>query len=83
MFDDSSQHGGPATIPLPQVVARLARGISLMPVGSKYRFWIPAALGLRRTGHARRPDPAERDLVFEVELLDVAKGGKPPMPQAR
>ena len=82
VFDDSSQHGGPATIPLPQVVPGWREGISLMPVGSKYRFWIPAALGYGEQGTPGGPIPPNATLVFEVELLDVAKGGKPPMPQA-
>ena len=82
VFGDSSQHGGPATIPLPQVVPGWREGISLMPVGSKYRFWIPAALGYGEQGTPGGPIPPNATLVFEVELLDVAKGGKPPMPQA-
>ena len=80
VFDDSAQHGGPATMPLSQVVPGWREGITLMPVGSKYRFWIPAALGFGEQGAG--PIPPSSTLVFEVELLDVAKGGKPPMPQA-
>ena len=82
VFDDSAQHGGPATIPLPQVVPGWREGISLMTVGSKYRFWIPAALGYGEQGTPGGPIPPSATLVFEVELLDIAKGGKPPMPQA-
>jgi FKBP-type peptidyl-prolyl cis-trans isomerase len=83
VFDDSSEHGGPATIPLVQVVPGWREGISLMPVGSKYRFWIPAALGYGEQGTPGGPIPPNATLVFEVELLDIAKGGKPPMPQAQ
>jgi FKBP-type peptidyl-prolyl cis-trans isomerase FkpA/FKBP-type peptidyl-prolyl cis-trans isomerase FklB len=83
VFDDSAQHGGPATIPLAQVVPGWREGISLMPVGSKYRFWIPAALGYGEQGTPGGPIPPNATLVFEVELLGVAKGGQPPMPQAR
>ncbi len=83
VFDDSSQHGGPATIPLVQVVPGWREGISLMPVGSKYRFWIPAALGYGEQGTPGGPIPPNATLVFEVELLGVEKGGKPPMPQAQ
>jgi FKBP-type peptidyl-prolyl cis-trans isomerase len=83
VFDYSSQHGGPATIPLVQVVPGWREGISLMPVGSKYRFWIPAALGYGEQGTPGGPIPPNATLVFEVELLGVEKGGKPPMPQAQ
>lgn len=82
VFDDSSQHGGPASIPLPAVVPGWREGISLMPVGSKYRFWIPAALGYGEQGTPGGPIPPNATLVFEVELLGIEKGGKPPMPQA-
>ncbi|GAA5009307.1 FKBP-type peptidyl-prolyl cis-trans isomerase [Pseudoluteimonas lycopersici] len=81
-FDGSEQHGGPATMPLAQVVPGWREGITLMPVGSKYRFWIPAALGFGEQGTPGGPIPPSATLVFEVELLDIAKGGKPPMPQA-
>jgi FKBP-type peptidyl-prolyl cis-trans isomerase len=82
VFDDSAQHGGPATIPLSQVVPGWREGIALMPVGSKYRFWIPAALGYGEQGTPGGPIPPSATLVFEVELLGIEKGGKPPMPQA-
>jgi FKBP-type peptidyl-prolyl cis-trans isomerase len=83
VFDDSAQHGGPATIPLVQVVPGWREGIALMPVGSKYRFWIPAALGYGEQGTPGGPIPPNATLVFEVELLGIEKGGQPPMPQAR
>ena len=83
VFDDSSQHGGPADIPLSAVVPGWREGIGLMPVGSKYRFWIPAALGYGEQGTPGGPIPPNATLVFDVELLGVDKGGKPPMPQAR
>ena len=79
-FDGSEQHGGPATMSLTQVVPGWREGLTMMPVGSKYRFWIPAALGFGEQGGG--PIPPNATLVFEVELLDIAKGGKPPMPQA-
>jgi hypothetical protein len=47
-----------------------------MPVGSKYRFWIPAALAYGanpRPGGAIKPG---QTLVFDVELVSIA----PPAP---
>lgn len=79
-FDGSDKHGGPATIPLPQVVPGWREGITLMPVGSKYRFWIPAALGYGEQGTPGGPIPPSATLVFEVELLGIEKGGQPPKP---
>ena len=72
VFDDSSQHGGPAEIPLAQVVPGWQEGIALMPVGSKYRLWIPSALGYGESGTPGGPIPPNATLVFEVELLGIA-----------
>lgn len=74
VFDDSSQHGGPAEIPLAQVVPGWQEGIALMPVGSKYRFWIPSELGYGETGTPGGPIPPNATLVFEVELLGIGAG---------
>jgi len=82
VFDDSERHGGPAAMPLAQMVPGWREGVTMMPVGSKYRFWIPAALGFGEQGTPGGPIPPNATLVFEVELLDIAKGGKPPMPQS-
>ena len=72
VFDDSSQHGGPAEIPLAQVVPGWQEGIALMPVGSKYRLWIPSGLGYGESGTPGGPIPPNATLVFEVELLGIA-----------
>lgn len=75
VFDDSSQHGGPAEIPLSQVVPGWQEGIALMPVGSKYRLWIPSRLGYGERGTPGGPIPPNATLVFEVELLGIVKKG--------
>jgi FKBP-type peptidyl-prolyl cis-trans isomerase FkpA/FKBP-type peptidyl-prolyl cis-trans isomerase FklB len=76
VFDDSAQHGGPATIPLAQVVPGWREGIALMPVGSKYRFWIPSKLGYGEAGTPGGPIPPNSTLVFEVELLGIGAQAK-------
>ena len=75
-FDSSYDHGGPATLPLAQVVPGWREGIQLMPVGSKYRLWIPASLGYGETGTPGGPIPPNATLVFDVELLGIAKPGQ-------
>ena len=72
-FDSSYDRGEPATFPLNQVVPGWQEGIAMMPVGSKYKFWIPAKLGYGDKGTPGGPIPPNAMLVFEVELLDIVK----------
>jgi FKBP-type peptidyl-prolyl cis-trans isomerase FkpA/FKBP-type peptidyl-prolyl cis-trans isomerase FklB len=72
-FDSSYDRGEPATFPLDQVVPGWQEGIAMMPVGSKYKFWIPSKLGYGDKGTPGGPIPPNATLVFEVELLDIAK----------
>lgn len=70
-FDSSYDRNEPIDFPLNQVVPGWSEGVGLMSVGSKYQFWIPAALAYGEMGSPPNIGP-NATLVFEVELLDVA-----------
>src|SRR2546423_13657577 len=73
-FDSSYKRGQPATFPLGGVIKGWTEGLQLMKVGSKYQFFIPAALAYG--DHAPTPQiPPGSALIFEVELMDVKAGG--------
>ncbi len=80
VFDSSYDRGEPAMIPLGQVVPGWREGILLMPVGSKYKFWLPANLGYGENPPPGAPFGPNAVLSFEVELLDIVK---PPTPAAK
>ena len=73
VFDSSYERGEPAVMPLQGVIPGWAEGLQLMPVGSKYKFWIPAKLAY---GEQAPPMIGPNQLLtFEVELLDIVKPG--------
>lgn len=73
-FDSTEANGGePAVLPLDRVIPGWAEGIRLMPVGSKYKFWIPSNLGYGEQVPPGAPFPPNATLVFEVELLEIVK----------
>jgi len=72
VFDSSYKRGKPVTFPLNGVIKGWTEGLQLMPVGSKYRFFLPPKLayGARGAGGTVGPNAT---LVFDVELLSIKK----------
>lgn len=69
-FDSSHERGEPAEFGVTGVIKGWIEGLQLMPVGSKYMFYVPSdlAYGSRGAGATIKPFST---LIFEIELLDI------------
>ena len=72
VFDSSYRRNQPADFPVNQVIAGWTEALQLMPVGSKWRLFIPSnlAYGEHGAGEAIAPNST---LIFDVELLEIVK----------
>lgn len=72
VFDSSVDRGEPAVFGVGQVIPGWTEALQLMPVGSKWKIYLPSdiAYGERGAGADIKPNSA---LIFEVELLEIVK----------
>lgn len=70
VFDSSVERGEPAQFPVGGVIPGWTEALQLMPVGSKWKLFIPQGLAYGERG-AGRTIPPFSTLIFEVELLEI------------
>jgi FKBP-type peptidyl-prolyl cis-trans isomerase len=71
-FDSSVKRGEPAVFPVSGVIPGWTEALQLMPVGSKFKLYIPEKLayGANAAGEVIKPYST---LIFEVELLEITQ----------
>lgn len=69
VFDSSVDRGEPAEFPVNGVIQGWQEGLQLMPVGSKFRFYIKPELAYGDADMGQIPPHSI--LIFDVELLDI------------
>src|SRR5262249_17517826 len=72
VFDSSYDANEPATFNVSGVIPGWTEALQLMKVGDKWQLFIPSDLAYGETGRLPKIPPNAL-LVFDVELLDVAK----------
>jgi FKBP-type peptidyl-prolyl cis-trans isomerase len=71
-FDSSIKRNQPATFPVSNVIPGWTEALQLMPVGSKFKLYLPAAIAYGASGAGEVIKPFST-LIFEVELLEIVK----------
>ena len=71
-FDSSVKRNQPAEFPVSGVIAGWTEALQLMPVGSKFKLYIPQNLAYGENGAGEIIKPYST-LIFDVELLEILK----------
>lgn len=69
-FDSSYVRGEPIEFPVNGVIAGWTEALQKMPVGSKWKLYIPHELAYGERGAGQAIGPYQT-LIFDIELLDV------------
>jgi FKBP-type peptidyl-prolyl cis-trans isomerase FklB len=71
VFDSSVNRGEPATFPVNGVIKGWVEGLQLMPLGSKWRLYVPEDLAYGANPHPGGPIEPFATLIFDIELIAI------------
>lgn len=70
VFDSSVQRGQPASFPVNGVIQGWVEALQMMPVGSKWKLYVPSYMAYGERGAGQQIGP-NTTLIFEVELISI------------
>lgn len=70
MLDDTYKDATPLEFKLDETIEGYTEGLQLMPVGSRYKFYIPSELGWGKKGSGGRIGPYALT-IFDVSLIEI------------
>ena len=73
VFDSSVERGEPTVLGVTQVIKGWQEALQLMPVGSKWKIFVPQDIGYGQRGAGGGTIPPYATLIFEMELLAIEK----------
>lgn len=71
-FDSSIKRNEPAQFPVGNIIPGWKEALLLMPVGSKFKVYVPQNLAYGAVGAGAQIKPYST-LIFEIELLEIVK----------
>ena len=74
-FDSSAKGGQPVSFPVSGVIKGWTEALQLMPVGSKWKLFIPSDLAYGDKGAGNGLIPPGATLIFDVELVKIQPAG--------
>jgi FKBP-type peptidyl-prolyl cis-trans isomerase len=77
VFDSSVDRGEPVEFPVTRVIPGWTEALLMMPVGSKWKIFLPSDIAYGEQGAGANIGP-NSTLVFEVELLEIKPGEAAP-----
>jgi FKBP-type peptidyl-prolyl cis-trans isomerases 1 len=71
-FDSSVKRNEPAEFPVGNIIPGWKEALQLMPVGSKFKVYVPQDLAYGAAGAGEQIKPYST-LIFDIELLEIVK----------
>ena len=70
VLEDTYKQNKPAEVKMEELIEGLQDGLQLMPVGSRYKFWVPSELAWGKKGTSNKIPP-NAVLAFDIRLIEI------------